>query len=67
MEIRTEQEDYDDVESAHDDAPKVNARLNRSIGWSSRTLRHDLLKQSTVIAKWTQSQSSVDLKKCAPH
>ena len=60
MEIRTEQEDYDDVTSAHEDAPKTS-RLNRSIGWSSRTLRHDLLKQSMVVAKW--SQSSLDSKK----
>ena len=59
MEIRTEQENVDD-DYPRDDEPPSRGRSAalRGIGWSSRALRHNLLKQSAVISKWSKSTDS---------
>ena len=55
MEIKTEQENMDDDQHPGDDEPLRHRPALRGIGWSSRVLRHDLLKQSAVISKWNKS------------
>ena len=55
MEIRTEAHDWDD-DTDDDSSTKADSRRRaltmKGVGWSSATIRHNLLKQSQVVAKW---------------
>jgi hypothetical protein len=58
MEIHTEADDVDEYGNAAGKADFATGDGSSSaIGWSSPTLRHVMLKQAMMIAKWKKSET----------